>query len=123
MPRPSDVAKPSPLYGGVSIQSFSEYLATLGLFLTLCIAGMLTFVLIRLIEAHFPGTSQLAYWPLGIGIFVAAYFAYGQIRLAPLLTPVLFLAMLWLCRAVVSQPAPASHLHEQRTHSSPRPAR
>jgi hypothetical protein len=123
MPRQNEMAKPGPLYGEVSIQSFSEYLATLGLFLTLCIAGMLTFVLVRLIEAHFPGTPQFAYWPLGIGIFVTAYFAYGQVRLAPLLTPVLFLAMLWLCREVVSRPATTSHAHEQRTHSSSRPAR
>jgi hypothetical protein len=122
MPGQNETAKRAPLYGEVSTQSLSEYLATVGIFLTLCIAGMLTFALVRLIEAYFPGTPQFAYWSLGIGIFVTAYFAYGQIRLAPLLTPVLFLAMLWVCREVASQPQ-ASHSHPQGAHSSHRPAR
>ena len=88
----------------LSTQSFSDYLATLGIFLTLCISGMLTFVAVRLIEAYFPGTPQAAFWLLGVGIFVAAYFAYGQIKLAPLFAPVLFVVLFLLCRQVASQP-------------------
>jgi hypothetical protein len=101
----------------LSTQSFSDYLATLGIFLTLCIAGMLTFVAVRVIEAYFPGTPQLAFWVLGVGIFVAAYFAYGQVKLAPLLAPVIFVVVFLLCREIASQPR-AVRPHAQTSHSS-----
>ncbi|HLJ28319.1 MAG TPA: hypothetical protein VKY85_16525 [Candidatus Angelobacter sp.] len=98
--------------------TLSEYLATLGLFLTLCISGMLTFVAVRLIETNFPGTPQLAYWLVGVAIFVAAYFAYGQIKLAPFITPVLFVVVVLLCREVASKPIPASHPQAGTGHQS-----
>lgn len=105
-------------YGHISTQSFSDYLATLGIFLTLCISGMLTFVSVRLIEAQFPGTPQPAYWALGFAIFVIAYFAYGRFKLAPLLAPVLFVVLLLLCRQVVSRPHAFSPSHPRTTHQS-----
>jgi hypothetical protein len=118
MARRDEIAQRAANYGQISTQSLSDYLATLGLFLTLCISGMLTFVGARLIEARFPGTPQAAYWILGMGIFVAAYFAYGQIRVAPLLAPVLFIAMLWLCREVVlNGPAPG-HTKTRASHAT-----
>lgn len=98
-------------YGHISTQSFSDYLATLGIFLTLCISGMLTFVSVRLIGTQFPHTPQPAYWLLGVAIFVVAYFVYGRFKLAPLLAPVLFVVLLLLCREVASRPHLASHSH------------
>jgi hypothetical protein len=117
MPRQNQITGRGAAYGELSTQSFSEYLATLGLFLTLCISGMLTFVSVRLIGAYFPGTPQPAYWLLGIGIFVAAYFAYGQIKLAPLLTPILFVVVFLLCREVALQPR-AVHSHARTIHQA-----
>lgn len=107
-------------YGELSTQSLSDYLATLGLFLTLCIAGMITFVSIRVIHAYFPGAPQAAFWMLGVAIVVGAYFAYGQIKLAPWLMPALFVGMLWLCREIVTKPATGSHSRHLANHSSER---
>lgn len=118
MPRSGEIVRRATPYGELSTQSLSDYLATVGLFLTLCIAGMATFVCVRVIEANFPGTPHFTYWLLGVGVFIFAYFAYGRIKLAPLLMPVLFIALLWLCREVVSKPVIKSHSHAQASHSS-----
>ena len=105
-------------YGHISTQSFSDYLATLGIFLTLCISGMLTFVSVRLIGTQFPHTPQPAYWLLGVAIFVVAYFVYGRFKLAPLLAPVLFVVLLLLCREVASKPHAVSRSHASASHLS-----
>lgn len=105
-------------YGHLSTQSFSDYLATVGIFLTLCISGMLTFVSVRLIEAQFPRTPQPAYWLLGFAIVVVAYFVYGRFKLAPLVAPILFVVVLLLCREVASKPHAVSRSHAAATHQS-----
>jgi hypothetical protein len=104
--------------GHLSAQSLSDYLATLGLFLMLFISGMLTFLGVRLIEAYFPGTPQAAYWILGLGIVVVAYFAYGQIKHAPVLAPILFVVVFLLCREVASKPLTPSHPHARTVRQS-----
>lgn len=105
-------------YGHVSTQSFTDYLATLGIFLTLCISGMLTYVSVRLIEAQFPHTPQPAYWLLGFAIVVGAYFIYGRFKLAPLLAPILFVVVLLLCREVASKPHAISRSHASAAHQA-----
>jgi hypothetical protein len=104
--------------GHLSTQNLSDYLATLGLFLMLFISGMLTFLGVRLIEAYFPGTPQAAYWVLGFGIVVVAYFAYGQIKSAPLLAPVVFVVVFLLCREVASKPLTPAHPHVRAVHQT-----
>lgn len=122
MPRQDQIVRRATPYGEISPQSFSDYLATLGLFLTLLVAALVTFVCVRLLEAYFPGIPHFAYWMLGVGVFVFAYFAYGQVKSAPLLIPLVFIAMLWLCREVASKPVIKSHPHAQASRSSARHA-
>lgn len=112
------MAKRNALLGQLSTQSLSDYLATLGIFLTLFISGMLTFLAVRLIEAYFPGTPRSAYWVLGFAIVVTAYFAYGQIKSAPLLAPIMFVIVFLLCRQVASKPSSPAHSHAHTLQQS-----